>query len=81
MTIELVAAWGDGLTTLTDVRIQAPSLRVIDCNLLDEEVEVLVATVKLHYATTQCVVLIRSSQRAAWPKPLPMLPRKATSWA
>ena len=35
---------------------------MIDCNLLDEEVEVLVATVKLHYATTQCVVLIRSSR-------------------
>jgi prolyl-tRNA synthetase len=43
-----------------------PALLVIDCNLLDEEVEALLAAVKLHYAATHCVVLIRSIQRAAW---------------
>lgn len=41
MTIEQVAAWGDSLTSLPDVRTQAPSLRVIDCNLLDETVAAL----------------------------------------
>jgi len=64
--VEVVGAYGDGLTALNAVAAHAPALLVIDCNLLDAEVEALLAAVKLHYATTQCVVLIRSSQRAAW---------------
>jgi DNA-binding NarL/FixJ family response regulator len=64
--VEVVGAYGDGLTALNAVAEHAPALLVIDCNLLDEEVEALLAAVKVHYATTQCVVLIRSSQRAAW---------------
>ena len=64
--VELVGVYGDGLTALNAVAEHAPALLVIDCNLLDEEVEALLAAVKVRYATTQCVVLIRSSQRAAW---------------
>jgi len=64
--LELVGAYGDGLTALNHVMTDAPALLVIDSNLLDEEVAALLAAVKAQYATTHCVVLIRSSQRAAW---------------
>lgn len=64
--IEIVGMYGDGLTALNAVAEHAPALLVIDFNLLDEEVEALLAAVKAHYATTHCVVLIRSGQRAAW---------------
>jgi len=64
--VEVVGAYGDGLTALNAMAEHAPALLVIDCNLLDEEVEALLAAVKLHYAATHCVVLIRSIQRAAW---------------
>ena len=64
--VEIVGAYGDGLTALNAVAEHAPALLVIDCNLLDEEVEALLAAVKAQYATTHCVVLIRSGQRAAW---------------
>lgn len=64
--IEIVGAYGDGLTALNAMAEHAPALLVIDCNLLDEEVEALLAAVKAHDATTHCVVLTRSGQRAAW---------------
>ena len=64
--LELVGAYGDGLTALNHVVAQPPALLVIDCNLLDEEVEALLSAVKLHYETTRCVVLTRSSQGDAW---------------
>ncbi len=64
--VELVGAYGDGLTALNAVAEHAPALLVIDCNLLDEEVEALLAAVKLRYASTQCIVLTRSAQRTAW---------------
>ncbi len=64
--VEIVGAYGDGLTALNAVAEHAPALLVIDCNLLDEEVAALLAAVKAHYATTHCVVLTRSDQRAAW---------------
>jgi DNA-binding NarL/FixJ family response regulator len=64
--VEVIGAYGDGLTALNAVAEHAPALLVIDCNLLDEEVAALLAAVKLRYATTRCAVLIRSSQRAAW---------------
>jgi len=64
--VEIVGAYGDGLTALNAVAEHAPALLVIDCNLLDEEVAALLAAVKAQYATTHCVVLTRSGQRAAW---------------
>lgn len=62
----VVASCGDGLTALNFVATHRPALLVVDCNLLDEEVAALLAAVKLHYATTRCVVLTRSSQHDAW---------------
>ena len=64
--VEVAASCGDGLTALNSVAVHSPALLVIDCNLLDEEVEALLSAVKLHHATTRCVVLTRSSQRDAW---------------
>lgn len=64
--VGVVASCGDGLTALNYVATHRPALLVIDCNLLDEEAEALLAAVKLHYATTRCVVLTHSSQRNAW---------------
>ena len=64
--VGVVASCGDGLTALNYVAAHSPALLVIDCNLLDEEVEALLAAVKLHYAATQCVVLTHTSQRMAW---------------
>ena len=64
--VVVVASCGDGLTALNHVVAHNPALLVIDCNLLDEEVEALLAAVKRQYAATQCLVLVRSSQRAAW---------------
>lgn len=64
--VGVVASCGDGLTALNTVAAHRPALLVIDCNLLDEEVEALLFAVKLRYATTRCVVLTRSSQGAAW---------------
>ena len=64
--IELVGAYGDGLTALNHVAESAPALLVIDCNLLDEEVAALVAAVKARQATTRCLVFTRSVQREPW---------------
>lgn len=64
--VGVVASCGDGLTALNSVDAHRPVLLVIDCNLLDEEVEALLAAVKLHHTTTQCVVLTRSSQHKSW---------------
>ncbi len=64
--VEVVVSCGDGLTALNTVVAHRPALLVIDCNLLDEEVEALLTAVKLRPATTRCVVLTRSSQRDAW---------------
>ena len=63
--VEIVGAYGDGLTALNAVAEHAPALLVIDCNLLDEEVEALVAAVKARQ-TTRCLVFTRSQQRDAW---------------
>ena len=64
--VGVVASCGDGLTALNYVAAHRPALLVIDCNLLDEEVEALLAAIKARHASTRCLVLIRSSQREAW---------------
>lgn len=64
--LELVGAYGDGLTALNHVVAQPPALLVIDCNLLDEEVEALLAAIKARRVTTRCLLLTRSQQRNAW---------------
>jgi DNA-binding NarL/FixJ family response regulator len=65
--LHVVASAGDGLNALNQVVRHHPGLLVIDCNLLDEEVEALLAGVKAKTPETRCLVFIRSNQRA---KPL-----------
>lgn len=65
-SIVVVASFGDGLTALNHVTAHAPALLVIDSNLLDQEVEALLAAVKARQLTTRCLVFTRSSQREAW---------------
>ena len=65
-SIAIVGSCGDGLTALNYVTAHAPSLLVIDSNLLDQEVEALLSAVKAKQPATRCLVLTRSSQREAW---------------
>jgi DNA-binding NarL/FixJ family response regulator len=60
--IDVVATSGDGLTALRQVAKLRPELLVIDSNLLDEEVEALIAAVKTEHPTIWCLVLLRSTQ-------------------
>jgi DNA-binding NarL/FixJ family response regulator len=62
--LSVVACTGDGLTALNETVQHQPGLLIIDCNLLDEEVEALLAAVKVKVPKTRCLVFIRSSQRA-----------------
>lgn len=62
--LSVVASAGDGLTALNHVTQYRPELLVIDSNLLEEEVEALLATVKAKVPETRCLVLTRPSQRA-----------------
>ena len=64
--VGVVASCGDGLTALNYVAAHRPALLVIDCNLLDEEVEALLSAIKARHSSTRCLVLIRSSQRETW---------------
>jgi DNA-binding NarL/FixJ family response regulator len=58
--VVVVASLGDGLTALNYVATHPPALLVIDCNLLDEEVEALLAAIKARQLYTRCLVLTRS---------------------
>ena len=60
--IVVVATSGDGLTALRQVALHHPDMLVIDSNLLDEEVEALLAAAKTEHSTIRCLVLTRSSQ-------------------
>jgi DNA-binding NarL/FixJ family response regulator len=61
--IAVVGSFGDGLTALRRVAQLGPGLLVIDSNLLDEEVEALIAAVKAEQPTIGCLVIVRSSQQ------------------
>jgi DNA-binding NarL/FixJ family response regulator len=61
--IAVIGSSGDGLTALSQVTKLQPGLLVIDSNLLDEEVEALIAAVKAEQPAIRCVVLVRSSQQ------------------
>jgi DNA-binding NarL/FixJ family response regulator len=58
--IAVIASSGDGLTALGQVRQHRPGVLVIDSNLLDEEVEALIAAVKAEQPAIRCLVFIRS---------------------
>lgn len=62
--LSVVASAGDGLTALNQTVQHRPGLLVIDSNLLDEEVEALLAGVKAKVPATRCLVCLRSSRRA-----------------
>ncbi len=67
--IVVIASFGDGLTALNHVAAHAPALLVIDSNLLDQEVEALLAAVKAKQPATRCLVLTRSQlngKRGRW---------------
>jgi DNA-binding NarL/FixJ family response regulator len=63
--VMVIASLDDGLTALNYVAARPPALLVIDCNLLDGEVEALLAAVKARQLPTRCLVLTRSSLRGA----------------
>lgn len=63
--IEVVAAFGDGLTTLNRLAEFGPEIVVIDSNLLDEEVDALVVAIKAKHPLVRCLVLTSSGSREA----------------
>lgn len=65
-SVAVVASLGDGLSALNYVAAHRPALLVVDCNLLDGEVEALLAGVKLRQLPTRCLVLTRSHQQQDW---------------
>ncbi len=62
-SIAVVASLGDGLSALNYAAAHKPGLLVIDCNLLDDETEALLAGVKRLQLPTRCLVLTRSHQQ------------------
>lgn len=61
--ITVVATCGDGLTALSQIARHRPRLVIIDSNLLDEEVKALLTAIKAAQPTTNCLVLLQSSQQ------------------
>lgn len=64
-SIAVAASLGDGLSALNYAVAHKPDLLVVDCNLLDDEVEALLTGVKQLQLTTRSLVLTRSHRQAA----------------
>jgi DNA-binding NarL/FixJ family response regulator len=62
-SIAVVATFGDGLTTLNQLARLHPGLLVIDSNLLEEEVDALIAAVKVSQPAIRCLVFLKSTQQ------------------
>ena len=62
-SIAVVATFGDGLTTLNQLARLHPGLLVIDSNLLEEEVDALLAAVKARQPDIRCLVLVQTNVR------------------
>ena len=62
-SIAVVASFGDGLTTLNQLARLHPGLLVIDSNLLEEEVDALLAAVKARQPDIRCLVLVQTNVR------------------
>ena len=60
--IAVIAASGDGLSALCQVRQLQPGLLVIDSNLLEEEAIALISAVKTEQPTIRCLVFINLHQ-------------------
>ena len=63
--IVVVASFGDGLTTLNHLTQFNPGLLIVDSNLLDEEIDALIAAVKVNQPSIRCLVFLKSSQQEA----------------
>jgi DNA-binding NarL/FixJ family response regulator len=61
--IAVVASFGDGLTALNQLTRFHPGILVIDSNLLDEEVDAILAGLKARQPDIRCLVLVRSTWR------------------
>jgi len=62
-SLVIVASFGDGLTALNQLAQLLLGILVIDSNLLDEEVDALLAAVKNRQPAIRCLVLVRSGSR------------------
>jgi DNA-binding NarL/FixJ family response regulator len=60
--IAVVASFGDGLTTLNHLAQFNPGILVIDSNLLDEEIDALIAAVKVKQPAIRCLAFVKSAQ-------------------
>lgn len=63
--VSVVAVVGDGLNALNQVLQHQPRLLIIDSNLLDEEVEALLAAVKTRQPAVRCLVFVQAHHREA----------------
>ncbi|GAB4429214.1 MAG: hypothetical protein Kow0031_09690 [Anaerolineae bacterium] len=63
--IGVAASAGDSLTALKQVLQHQPGLLVIDSNLLDEEVDGLLAEIRAKAPATRCLVCVNTSRRMA----------------
>jgi DNA-binding NarL/FixJ family response regulator len=63
--IEVVAVFGDALTTLNQLERFRPHILVIDSNLLDEEVDALIAAVEARFPGIRCLAVTTSGIRMA----------------
>ena len=61
--IVVLAVCGDGLTALSQLAQEPPRLLIIDSNLLDDEIEALISTVKTRWPVIFCVAVVQMSQR------------------
>jgi DNA-binding NarL/FixJ family response regulator len=61
--IVVVASFGDGLTTLNHLTQFNPGILIVDSNLLDEEIDALIAAVKVNQPTIRCLVFLKSIQQ------------------
>ena len=62
-SVVVVASLGDGLSALNYAAAHKPGLLVIDCSLLDDEVDALLTGVKDLQLATRCLVLTRSHRQ------------------
>jgi DNA-binding NarL/FixJ family response regulator len=61
--VEVVASYGDGLTALNRLAGFHRGIMAIDSNLLDEEVDALLETIKNRQPDIRCLVLVHGSGR------------------
>ncbi len=63
--ITVLASVGDGLTAVQQIAAHHPALVVVDANLLPEEAEALITTIKVSHTPPRCLVFVQSSRQQA----------------